>query len=84
MTKTGPERQDESGNSPLALCHNGRVLAIAVPAADYPMLDDPAIRAQAERLAAQHGLRWDDLELLAICHLHPQSSAVDCLDCEPA
>jgi hypothetical protein len=81
-------RQDASGHMPLLICHNGRVLA-PVPAR---LVDgfgpdarpNAALWAHITKVAALHWLSPDDTELLVPCHLHPTSSAVDCLDCEPA
>jgi hypothetical protein len=88
MSKSGPERQNESGRMPLAICHNGRVLHVIDPNGPYAneALDGDMRSPLAQHMSlvvAVHGLRFEDVELLAICHRHPQSFAADCLDCEP-
>ncbi len=66
---------------PLAVCLNGAVFALVPEGADT---------TSAEGIAALRGWAGDRLgvpperfEILQVCHLHPASSAVDCLECEP-
>lgn len=74
-------RQDASGHMPLAVCQNGRVIDLVPAGADY--LSEEGIAALRGATAAKIGVVPELLEILVVCHLHPQSSAVDCLDCEP-
>ena len=82
MSSESIRRQDASGHMPLAVCHNGRVIDL------LPMDTDTRDQRTREGLfaaaSAETGIAVTDLEILAVCHLHPTSSAVDCLDCEPA
>ncbi len=82
------KRQDASGHMPLAVCHNGRVLGNVPKHLENQYGTDsrpaPDLWDFITRAAALHGVNPDDTELLQACHLHPKSSAVDCLDCEPA
>lgn len=73
-------RQDASGHMPLAVCRNGVVVDFVPGGLDT---SDPDIRARLFAAAAAEFGSLDGLEILAVCHLHPRSSAVDCLDCEP-
>jgi len=81
-------RQDASAHMPLAVCHNGRVLATVPSGMDGQYGEDGRPNAVlwsfVTSVAARHWLSPDDTEILVVCHLHPNSSAVDCLDCEPA
>jgi hypothetical protein len=67
-------------NGPLAVCHNGRVIHLVPNGVDTS--DDAARATLFAAAAAEIGVN-DGLEILAACPLHPTSSAVDCLDCEP-
>lgn len=74
-------RQDDSAHMPLAVCHNGRVIDVVPAGTDTT---DPATRAGLfAAAAAEIGVSVMHLEILTVCHLHPTSSTVDCLDCEP-
>lgn len=88
MPTDSARRQDASAHMPLAVCHNGRVLAIVPNHLENAYGPDcrpnSVLWEFVTRAAAQHWLSPDDTEILATCHLHPCSSAVDCLDCEPA
>ncbi|MEU4558449.1 hypothetical protein AB0F72_08665 [Actinoplanes sp. NPDC023936] len=75
-------RQDASGHMPLAVCLDGRVIDLVPDGADtYSAEGRAALYAAA---AAEIGVASGRFEILAVCHRHPTSSAVDCLDCEPA
>jgi hypothetical protein len=79
VTSDSIRRQDASAHMPLAICHNGRVIDLipeGVDASDQRTRDGLFAAAFAET-------GFEVLEILAVCHLHPTSSAVDCLDCEP-
>jgi hypothetical protein len=81
MSNESLRRQDDSGHMPLAVCLDGRVIDLVPAGADYPSAE--GIAALRGASAAEIGVAPDRLEILVVCHLHPQSSAVDCLDCEP-
>jgi hypothetical protein len=87
MSSASVSRQDASGHMPLGVCHNGRVLALVPRRLENDYGRDgrpgPALWDFITHAAAKHWLSPDDTELLQVCHLHPTSSAVDCLDCEP-
>ena len=74
-------RQDASAHMPLAVCLDGRVLDVVPDDADTASAEGRAALFAAA--AAGSGVDPSGLEILAVCHLHPTSSAVDCLDCEP-
>ncbi len=82
MTFESIRRQDASGHMPLAVCYQGRVIDLLADDADTHTAKGRA--ALREAAAAEIGANPDLLEILLACHLHPTSSAVDCLDCEPA
>jgi hypothetical protein len=73
-------RQDASAHMPLAVCRNGQVIDLIPAGTDTS--DQPTREGLFAAAAAEIG-RSDGLEILVVCHLHPTSSAVDCLDCEP-
>jgi hypothetical protein len=81
MSSESIHRQDASGHMPLGVCHNGRVIDLVPACADY--LSEKGIAALRGATAAEIGVSPELLEILVVCHLHPQSSAVDCIDCEP-
>ena len=66
---------------PLAVCHNGRVID-PIPL-DTDSSHQPHREALFAAASAETGIPVMELEILVVCHLHPTSSAVDCLDCEP-
>ncbi len=82
MTSESIRRQDTSRHMPLAVCYEGTVLDVLPKDADTHT--DEGRAALREAAAAEIGVNPDLLEILLVCHLHPTSSAVDCLDCEPA
>lgn len=74
-------RDLEPRNGPLAVCHNGRVIDLVPDGVDAS--DQATREGLFAAAAAEIGVPALDLEILTVCHLHPTSSAVDCLDCEP-
>jgi hypothetical protein len=82
MSSESIRRQDASGHMPLVVCYNGRVIDPVPACADYQSPE--GIAALCGAAAAEIGVAPELLEILVVCHLHPTSSAVDCLDCEPA
>jgi hypothetical protein len=68
-------RQDASGRMPLAVCLDGRVLARVRPGSDAA--------ACLGEVAAERGIDPGHLEILQVCVKHPETSAVDCVICEP-
>lgn len=81
MTSEGIRRQDASRRMPLAVCLDGRVIDF-VPDGVYDGSLE-CIAALRGAAGAELGLPPERFEILAVCHLHPTSSAVDCLNCEP-
>jgi hypothetical protein len=83
MSSKSIRRQDASGLSgaPTAVCHNGRVIDLMPAGMDDS--DQPTREALFAAASAETGIPVMELEILLVCHLHPTSSAVDCLDCEP-
>lgn len=81
MSSESIRRQDASSHMPVAVCHQGRVIDL-VPA-DVDDSDQPTREALFAAASAETGIPVMELEILLVCHLHPTSSAVDCLDCEP-
>lgn len=81
MSSESIRRQNASGYMPLAVCHNGRVIDLVPVGADHQSPE--GIAALRGAAAAEIGVAPELLEILIVCHLHPTSSAVDCLDCEP-
>ncbi|GAA0529236.1 hypothetical protein GCM10010172_07360 [Paractinoplanes ferrugineus] len=71
------ERRDGA----LAVCHNGRVVDLVPDGVDAS--DQTTREGLFAAAAAEIGVVVGDLEILAICPVHPQSSAVDCIDCDP-
>lgn len=82
MTSGSIRRQDASGHMPLAVCLDGRVIDLVPDGADYKSPE--GIAALRGAAGAELGLPLERFEILLVCHRHPTSSAVDCLDCEPA
>lgn len=78
MTSDSVRRQDASAHMPLGVFRNGELVAV-VEDRD----GDPHGRATRDLYAAHNDVDPHELEVLLLCHLHPTSSAVDCLDCEP-
>lgn len=60
---------------PLGVCLDGELFKLVPAGSDG--------RAELAAVAAKHGRSADEFEILVVCHRHPTSSAVDCLDCEP-
>lgn len=81
MSGDSLSRQDASADMPLAVCLDGRVIDLVPADADY--LSAEGIAALRGAAAAEIGVPPERLEILVVCHLHPTSSAVDCLGCEP-
>jgi hypothetical protein len=77
MSSESVRRQNTSAHMPLGVFRNGDLVAVVDDA-------DPHGRATRDLYAAAHDADPYELEVLLLCHLHPTSSAVDCLDCEPA
>ena len=73
--------QDASAHMPVAVCHNGRVIDLVPRGVDDS--HQPNRESLFAAASAKTGIPVMDLEILLVCHLHRQSSAVDCLDCEP-
>lgn len=71
------ERQDASAHMPLGVFLNGQLIGTV------NHLDDPYGEVAVKRIAAERGIEPRGFEVLTLCHLHPNVSAVDCLDCEP-
>jgi hypothetical protein len=82
MSSESIRRQDASGHMPLAVCLDGRVINLVPDGVDYQ--SEAGIAALRGAAAAELGLPVERFEILVVCHRHPTSSAVDCLDCEPA
>jgi hypothetical protein len=82
MSSESIRRQDASKHMPLAVCLDGRVIDL-VPDDTYDGSIE-CIAALRGAASAELGLPPERFEILLVCHLHPTSSAVDCLDCEPA
>ena len=70
------EHQDASRDMPLGVFLDNELLG-TVPD------DGPYGYAAAARLAAERGVARHGLEVLRLCHRHPEVSAVDCTDCVP-
>jgi hypothetical protein len=66
---------------PVAVCLDGRVVDLVPPGADY--MSAAGIATLRAAASAEIGVPAERFEILTVCRLHPQSSAVDCLDCEP-
>lgn len=81
-TSASIARQDASGHMPLAVCLDGQVVGLIPENADSTSPE--GIAALRGAAAAARGIPAERFEILQVCHLHPGSSAVDCLDCEPA
>ena len=83
MSSESIRRQDASGlaGAPVAVCQNGVVIDVVPRGVDSS--DQPTRERLFAAVAAKLGVSPMELEILLICHLHPQSSAVDCLECEP-
>jgi hypothetical protein len=79
MSSESIRRQDASKHMPLGVFRNGDLVAV-VEDRD----GDPHGRATRDLWADLNDVDPHELEVLLLCHLHPMSSAVDCLDCEPA
>jgi hypothetical protein len=71
-------RQDASAHMPLGVFRNGELVAVIEDPAG-----DPSGTATRDLWAAHNEVSPFELEVFVLCHLHPLSSAVDCLDCEP-
>ena len=71
-------RQDNAGTAgaPLGIFRNSSLIRI-VPTTD------PDGSATRNQVATLFGRPESEYEVLLTCPRHPQSSAVDCLDCEP-
>jgi hypothetical protein len=82
MSSKSIRRQDASGHMPLAVCLDGQVIDLVPDGVDYT--SEAGIAALRGAAAVELGVPAERFEILVICHLHPTSSAVDCLDCEPA
>lgn len=79
MSGESIRRQDAPGHMPLGVFRNGELVAVVDDAEA-----DPYGSATRDLYAAVNDVDPYELEVLLLCHLHPGSSAVDCLDCEPA
>jgi hypothetical protein len=75
MASESIRRQDASGHLPLCVWRNGDLVGAVETVEDGRELIAKFVAA---------GERETSFEVLVPCHLHPTSSAVDCLDCEPA
>lgn len=82
MSSEPLRRQDASSHMPVAVCHNGQVIDLVPQGVDDS--DQPTREALFAAASAETGIPVMQLEILLVCHLYPTSSAVDCLDCEPA
>lgn len=80
-------RLDQSSHMPRAVCRNGRVLAVVPAHLTHAYGPDaaptPTLAAFIAEVARLNWASVEDVEILMVCHVHPQSSAVDCIDCEP-
>lgn len=74
MSSKSINRQDASGHLPLCVWKNGDLVGAVNDRDEADELIDDFVAAGDAR---------SDFEVLVPCHLHPTSSAVDCLDCEP-
>ncbi|BAL87221.1 hypothetical protein AMIS_20010 [Actinoplanes missouriensis 431] len=82
MSSESLRRQDASGHMPLGVfTPDGQLVALVPAGADYQ--SDQGRSGLLAAAAAEIGVAAGSLEILACCHLHPTSAAVDCLDCEP-
>lgn len=77
VVSTSMDRKNASAHMPLGIFSGDRLMATADPTADFTGEHTRAAVAKST------GMAETDLEILLLCHLHPTSSAVDCLDCEP-
>lgn len=75
MSSESIRRQDASSRLPLCVWRNGDLVGAVNNHGEAEELIAGFVAAGEQRC---------NFEVLVPCHLHPTSSAVDCLDCEPA